>query len=226
MRILVVEDERRMAAYIGRALSQAGFVADLAYDGGEALERVREHAYDAIVLDVMLPVVDGLGVCRRLRAERRTMPVLMLSARDLVEDRVKGLDVGADDYLVKPFAIAELLARIHALLRRHEDSRAPIVEVGDLRLDLARRRVSRAGREVALTAREFTLLEYLMRQPGVVHTRATIAEHVWEFPFEQASNAVDVCVKRLRDKLNEPGRPCPIQSVRGFGYALATPADA
>lgn len=225
MRILVVEDERRLAAYVGRALSQAGFATDLAYDGQDALERLTEHPYDAIVLDVMLPRLDGLTLCRRLRTERCSTPILILSARDLVDDRVSGLEAGADDYLVKPFAVAELLARIHALLRRGESSHAPMLEVGDLRLDVARRRVSRGERDVPLTTREFLLLEYLMRRPGVVHTRAPIAEHVWEFPFEQASNAVDVCVKRLRDKLNEPGRPCPIQSVRGFGYALATPAD-
>lgn len=225
MRILVVEDERRMAAHVGRALSQAGFVVDLAHDGADALRCVGEHDYDAVVLDLMLPKVDGLTVCRRLRADHRHVPVLILSARDLVDDRVRGLEAGADDYLVKPFAVAELLARMQALLRRRGADRSPVVEIGDLRLDLARRRVCRAGREVPLTAREFTLLEFLMRRPGVVHTRAMIAEHVWEFPFEQASNAVDVCVKRLRDKLNEPGRPCPIQSVRGVGYALASTSD-
>lgn len=225
MRVLVVEDERRMAAYVGQALAQNGFVVDLAHDGAQALDCLRDHDYDAVVLDLMLPQVDGLTICRRIRTDRRHVPELILSARDLVEDRVTGLDAGADDYLVKPFAIAELLARVHALLRRRDAARSPILEAGDLRLDPVRRRVQRVGRDIPLTAREFTPLEFLMRRPGVVHTRAMIAEHVWDFPFDQASNAVDVCVKRVRDKLHEPDRPCPIRSVRGVGYALAASSD-
>jgi two-component system, OmpR family, response regulator len=225
MRILVVEDERRVAHNIGQALAEESFAVDLAHDGPRALEYLESREYDAVVLDLMLPGVDGLTVCRRLRQLRRRTPVLILSARDMVEDRVRGLDAGADDYLVKPFAIEELLARIRALLRRHADGPSPL-RVGDLELDAPTRTVRNGSRRAALTPREYALLEYLMRRPGVVHTRSMIAEHVWDFPFEHASNVVDVYVKHLRDKIDEQGRPSVIQAVRGVGYVLSDPAAA
>jgi DNA-binding response OmpR family regulator len=224
--VLVVEDEHRMASYICQALIEESFAVDLAHDGLRAIELMADHQHDAIVLDLMLPGLDGLTVCRRVRESRATTPILILSARDMVEDRVRGLDAGADDYLVKPFAIEELLARLRALLRRQSRHPHPVFTVGSLRLDPATRAVSCGDRQVALTAREYALLEYLMRRPGVVHTRSMIAEHVWEFPFDRASNVVDVYVKHLRDKIDEANAPTFIQAVRGVGYVLSDPAAA
>jgi two-component system OmpR family response regulator len=228
MRVLVVEDEHRVASYICQALVEESFAVDLARDGPSALRLTAEHQYDAIVLDLMLPGIDGLTVCRRLRETRVTTPVLILSARDMIEDRVRGLDAGADDYLVKPFAVEELTARLRALLRRQNGQSAPVLSVGDLHLDPATRTVRRADQLIALTAREYALLEYLMRRPGVVHTRTMIAEHVWDFPFDHASNVVDVYVKHLRDKIDAAGHRSFIQAVRGVGYVLDNPnaADA
>ncbi len=224
MRVLVVEDEHRVANHIAQALVEESFAVDVARDGGRALELVAEHEYDAIVLDLMLPGVDGITVCRRVRDRKALTPILILSARDMVEDRVRGLDAGADDYLVKPFAMEELLARLRALLRRQSRSAQPMITVGNLQLDPATRAVRLGDRQVVLTAREYALLDYLMRRPGIVHTRTMIAEHVWEFPFEHASNVVDVYVKHLRDKIDEKGGPSFIQAVRGVGYVLSDPA--
>jgi two-component system OmpR family response regulator len=228
LRVLVVEDEHRVASYIGQALVEESFAVDLARDGPSALRLTAEHQYDVIVLDLMLPGLDGLTVCRRLREMRVTTPVLILSARDMIEDRVRGLDAGADDYLVKPFAIEELTARLRALLRRQTGQSAPELSVGDLHLDPATRTVRRADQLISLTAREYALLEYLMRRPGVVHTRTMIAEHVWDFPFDHASNVVDVYVKHLRDKIDAADHRSFIQAVRGVGYVLENPdaADA
>lgn len=224
MRILVVEDEHRVAHYIGQALAEEACAVDLAHDGARALELALTNEYDAIVLDLMLPGIDGLTICRRLRQAGRETPVLILSARDLVGDRVQGLDAGADDYLVKPFAIEELLARLRALLRRQSRAAAStVLRVGDLELDPATRTVRRGGRPIALTPKEFALLEYLMRRAGRVLTRTMIAEHVWGFPFDHSSNVVDVYIKHLRDKLDEDGRPSVIQTVRGVGYVLQSP---
>ncbi len=226
MRVMVVEDERRMALHIARALTEDCFAVDVVHDGQHALESAMALEYDVIVLDLMLPRLDGVAVCRELRRAGRRMPVLMLSARDMIDDRVGGLDAGADDYLVKPFAMQELLARVRALLRRQGRDAAPILKVGDLELDPAARRVRRGAREIALTQKEFQLLEYLMRRPSVVHTRTMIAEHVWNFSVDQASNVVDVYIKHLRDKIDDhllPGAPSFIQSVRGVGYALHDP---
>ncbi|OFW07929.1 MAG: DNA-binding response regulator [Acidobacteria bacterium RIFCSPLOWO2_02_FULL_67_36] len=225
MRVLIVEDERRMAAHIARALTQDSFAVDLAHDGETGLELARLHAYDAIVLDIMLPRLDGLSVCRRLRESGRTTPVLVLSARDMVQDRVQGLDAGADDYMVKPFAMEELAARLRALLRRGSDKHSAVLQVGDLTLDPAARQVRYSGRAVTLTPREYALLECFMRRPGVVLTRSMIAEHVWEFGLDQASNVVDVYVKHLRDKLAGDGSAF-IQSVRGVGYVFRHPDGA
>jgi DNA-binding response OmpR family regulator len=226
MRVLVVEDEHRVAAYIGQALVEESFVVDLAHDGPGALVLTAEHPYDAIVLDLMLPGLDGLTVCRRVRETRASTPILILSARDMVEDRIRGLDAGADDYLVKPFAIQELLARLRALLRRQSHIGQPILTVGSLQLDPATRAARVGDRHIVLTTREYVLLEYLMRRPGIVHTRTMIAEHVWEFPFDHASNVVDVYVKHLRDKIDDAGRPSFIQAIRGVGYVLSDPAPA
>jgi DNA-binding response OmpR family regulator len=171
----------------------------------------------------MLPGLDGIAVCRRVRQANADTPILILSARDMVEDRVQGLDAGADDYLVKPFAIEELLARLRALLRRQSRHPHPVFTVGNLQLDPATREVGCGRRQIVLTAREYALLEYLMRRPGLVHTRTMIAEHVWDFPFDHASNVVDVYIKHLRDKIDTKGRPSFIQAVRGVGYVLSDP---
>jgi len=226
MRVMVVEDERRMALHIARALGEDSFAVDVAHDGEQALNLALASDYDAIVLDLMLPRLDGLSVCRHLRQVGKQVPVLMLSARDMVEDRVGGLDAGADDYLVKPFAMQELLARVRALVRRQAREVLPVLKVGDLEVDRATRRVRRGTRDINLTQKEYQLLEYLMRRPSVVHTRTMIAEHVWNFALDQASNVVDVYVKHLRDKIDDrqqPDAPSFIQSVRGVGYVLRDP---
>jgi DNA-binding response OmpR family regulator len=181
------------------------------------------YQYDAIVLDLMLPGMDGLSLCRRLREANHATPVLILSARDLVDDRVVGLNAGADDYLVKPFATQELVARVRALLRRQQSNSPPVLRVGAIELNPTSRVVRRAGQQVTLTQKEYALLEYLMRRPGVILTRTMIAEHVWDFTFDLASNVVDVYVKHLRDKIDEPGRPSFIQTVRGVGYTFRDP---
>src|SRR5438270_718320 len=220
MRILLVEDEIKMARAVRRGLEQEGYGVDVVADGDEALFRATEQDYDAIVLDVMLPGRDGFEVCRTLREGGRWAPVLMLTARDAVEDRIRGLDAGADDYLVKPFAFGELLARLRALIRRGPQERPAVLEVGDVTLDPAAHRVTRAGQSVELSAREFALLEYLMRNPGDVLTRRQILEHVWDYNYDGLSNVVDVYVGYLRKKLERPfGRPL-IRTIRGVGYAM------
>jgi len=226
VRVLIVEDEARLANYVGRALTEEGLAVDIAQTGPRGLELALTYDYDVIVLDLMLPQLDGLAICRSLRQAGRQTPVLMLSARDMIEDRVRGLDAGADDYLVKPFAIAELSARIRALQRRRQAGASPILVVGELRLDPATRAVDRAGRAISLTAREYALLEYFMRRAGSVLTRTTIAEHVWDFGFDHASNVVDVYVKHLRDKIDAPDGSSMIQSVRGVGYVFRDPRQA
>jgi two-component system, OmpR family, response regulator len=220
MRVLIVEDELRMASLIRRGLVNEGLAADVAGTGLDALAIASAHDYDAVLLDVMLPDIDGFEVCRRLRAAGVWSPVLMLTARDSVEDRVAGLDSGADDYLVKPFAFAELLARLRALARRGETGRPAVVAVGDLRLDPATREVTRAGQPVALSAKEFALLETFMRRPGEVLSRFHLLEHAWDFAYENRSNVVDVYVRRLRRKIDEPFGRDSLQTVRGAGYRL------
>jgi DNA-binding response OmpR family regulator len=220
MRVLVVEDELKMARAIRRGLEQEAFAVDVALNGEDALHQATEHEYDAVVLDVMLPELDGFDVCAALRSRGRWVPVLMVTARDALEDRIKGLDVGADDYLVKPFAFGELLARLRALIRRGGSDRPAVLEVGDLTLDPAAHRVERAGHVVDLSAREFALLEYLMRHPGQVVSRTRILEHVWDTNYDGLSNVVDVYVGYLRKKLERPfGRPL-IRTVRSVGYML------
>jgi two-component system, OmpR family, response regulator len=220
VRVLVVEDEVKMARAIRRGLEQEGYAVDTAADGTEGWFQASENPYDAIVLDVMLPGLDGFEVCRRLRAAGRWAPVLMLTARDAVPDRIDGLDAGADDYLVKPFAFGELLARLRALLRRGAGERPVVLSCGDVVLDPARHTVTRAGQPVELSAREFALLEFLMRHPGEVVSRTAILEHVWDYDYDGMSNVIDVYVGYLRRKLEQPfGRPL-IRTVRGVGYAL------
>jgi two-component system, OmpR family, response regulator len=220
MRVLIVEDELRMASLIRRGLVNEGLAADVAGAGSEGIWMAQAHDYDALVLDVMLPDVDGFEVCRRLRAAGVWSPVLMLTARDSVEDRVEGLDSGADDYLVKPFAFAELLARLRALTRRGDAERPATLEVGDLRLDPATREVRRGATPVSLSAKEFALLETFMRRPGEVLSRLHLLEHAWDFAYENRSNVVDVYMRRLRRKIDEPFGCRTLETVRGAGYRL------
>jgi two-component system, OmpR family, response regulator len=220
MRVLVVEDDVKMASLIRRGLRADGMAADVAVKGGDALWMAGATEYDAIVLDVMLPGVDGFEVCRRLRAEGVWSPVLMLTARDAIEDRVQGLDTGADDYLTKPFSFAELSARLRALARRGPLERPPVLEAGDLRLDPATRRVSRGGVDIALSAREYALLETFMRRPGQVLDRFQLLEHAWDDEYENRSNVIDVYVRYLREKVDRPFGRESIETVRGAGYRL------
>jgi two-component system OmpR family response regulator len=220
MRVLIVEDELRMAGLLRRGLVTEGLSADVVGSGEDALWMAQAHDYDAIVLDVMLPGINGFETCRRLRAVGVWAPVLMLTARNSVDDRVAGLDTGADDYLVKPFAFAELLARLRALVRRGDAERPTVLEVSDLRLDPSTRDVRRGGSEVSLSAKEFALLETFMRRPGEVLSRFHLLEHAWDFTYENRSNVVDVYIRRLRRKIDEPFGRSTLQTVRGGGYRL------
>jgi two-component system, OmpR family, response regulator len=220
MRVLVVEDETRMAALLKRGLEEEGYAVDVAPDGPEGLWLATEHDYGAILLDAMLPGLDGFEVCTRLRSQGKWAPVVMLTARDSIDDRVRGLDAGADDYVTKPFAFAELLARMRALLRRGNPERPSVLAVGDLHLDPAAHRVTRAGKEIELTAKEFALLELLMRHHGQVLSRDRILEHVWDFAYVAGSNVVDQYVGYLRRKLDRPFGRYDIETVRGAGYRL------
>lgn len=221
MRILVVEDDVKMARLLRRGLLKEGHAVDVASHGGDAVWMARATEFDAIVLDVMLPGMDGFAVCARLRAGGIWTPVLMLTARDAVEDRVAGLDVGADDYLVKPFSFAELLARIRAVARRGTAERPTVLTVGDLRLDPAACRVWRGQREIALSAKEFALLEAFMRRPGETLSRLHLLERAWDMAYENRSNVIDVYVGYLRDKIDRPFGRRSLETVRGLGYRLA-----
>ncbi|MHB0978934.1 MAG: response regulator transcription factor [Thermoleophilia bacterium] len=220
MRILVVEDELKMAALIRRGLEEDGKAADVASRGEEALAMAGATEYDAIILDVMLPGMDGFEVCRRLRADGVWAPVLMLTARDSVEDRITGLDTGADDYLTKPFSFAELLARLRALVRRGPLEKPAILEVGTLRLDPATHQTWRGDTEISLSAKEFSLLETLMRQPGRVFSRFDLLEHAWDYAYENRSNIIEVYIRYLREKVDRPFGAKSIETVRGAGYRL------
>jgi two-component system OmpR family response regulator len=220
MRILVVEDEAKMAGLLRRGLAEEGHAVDVAPTGDEALWMAEAVEYDAIVLDLMLPGVNGIEVCRRWRANDVRAPVLMLTARDAVEDRISGLDAGADDYLPKPFVFAELLARLRALVRRGATQRAPVLEVGDLRLDPATRQVWRGDTEIHLSGKEYALLEAFMRRPGEVLSRFQLLEHAWDDAYENRSNVVDVYVRYLRDRIDRPFGRSSLQTVRGIGYRL------
>jgi two-component system, OmpR family, response regulator len=220
VRVLIVEDELRMASLLRRGFISEGLAADVAASGEDALWMAGATDYDAIVLDVMLPGMSGFEICRRLRNSGVRVPVLMLTARDSVEDRVAGLDTGADDYLVKPFAFAELLARLRALARRGEPVRPAVLEVEDLRLDPATRGVWRGNTEIQLSAKEFALLETFMRRPNQVLSRLHLLEHAWDFAYENRSNVVDVYVGHLRRKIDEPFGRNSIETIRGAGYRL------
>jgi two-component system OmpR family response regulator len=220
VRVLVVEDEKKLAGLLARGLREEGYAADLADRGEEALWMAKAVPYDAIVLDVMLPGMDGFAVCRRLRQDGVWSPVLMLTARDAVDDRVAGLDAGADDYLTKPFSFEELLARLRSLTRRAPVERPPVLSVGELRLDPAAHRAWRGEDELELSAKEFALLELFMRRPGAVLSRGQLLEGAWDIAFESRSNVVDVYVRYLREKIDRPFGCDSIETVRGVGYRL------
>jgi two-component system OmpR family response regulator len=220
VRVLVVEDDPRLGSLLHRGLGEDGYAVDLAMTGADALWRVAEYAYDAVVLDVGLPDLDGFTVCRRIRASGGWVPVLMLTALDSVPNRVRGLDVGADDYVVKPFSFDELVARLRALLRRGARPRPTNLVVGDLELDPAARTVARSGRPIRLTAKEFALLEYLMRNRGQVLTRTRLIEHVWDSAYDGDPHVVNVYVAYLRDKIDRPFGTASLETVRGVGYRL------
>ncbi len=220
MRVLVVEDQPKMSRLLQRGLRDEGFATDVCVNGEDAIWMAGSTPFDAIVLDVMLPGIDGFETCRRLRADGVWAPVLMLTARDSVEDRVAGLDGGADDYLVKPFSFSELSARIRALIRRGAVERPTTIEVGDLQLDPAERSVSRGGVPIELSAKEFALLETFMRRPGTVLSRLELLEHAWDYEYENRSNVVDVYVRYLREKVDRPFGCESIETVRGAGYRI------
>jgi DNA-binding response OmpR family regulator len=220
MRILLVEDNRRLNNSLRMSLVEDGYAVDPAFDGLEGEELARSAEYDAIILDVMLPNKDGFTVCKELRSSRINTPILMLTARDAIEDRVTGLDSGADDYLVKPFSLSELRARLRALMRRESGDKSSVLAVADLDLDPATHRVTRASQEIQLTTKEYALLEYFMRNPDRLITREMAESHIWSYDFEGTSNVVDVYVRRLRRKIDDPFETKLFETIRGAGYRL------
>ena len=220
MRILVADDDRRLTSIVKRGLMEEAYAVDVAYDGEESEYLAEVNPYDLIILDIMMPKKDGIEVCQELRAKKVNTPILMLTAKDAVEDRVKGLDAGADDYLVKPFAFSELLARIRALLRRDGVTKSPELKVGELVLNTLTREVWRGQKAIELTTKEYVILEYLMRHPNVVVTRRMLEEHAWDYDFDSLSNLIDVYIRRLRRKIDVEGEPSMIQTMRGAGYRL------
>jgi DNA-binding response OmpR family regulator len=222
MRVLLVEDERHISTYIKRGLEEEGYAVDAVYTGQEALDWAETATYDLIILDILLPELDGISTCHELRQRGDRTPVLMLTALDTVDDRVAGLDSGADDYLVKPFAIKEMLARLRAITRRStEQPKSPILQVADLSLDTRARQVRRGGKRIELAAKEYAILECLMREPGRVLTRTMIAEHVWNYDTFNQSNVVDVYVRNLRRRIDEPFEKKLIHTLRGTGYSIS-----
>jgi two-component system copper resistance phosphate regulon response regulator CusR len=226
MRILLVEDDPGVRRFVVKGLREQAYAVDIAATGEEALYQVHINEYDLIILDVMIPEPGGFEVCRRLRKSGRTMPILMLTARDAVEDRVSGLDSGADDYLTKPFQFRELLARLRALLRRSTELHPPLLSVGDLSLDTAAQNATLGGQAISLTHKEYALLEYLVRNAGRVVSRADIAEHVWDESFDPFSNLIEVYINRLRRKIDPDGSAGLLQTRRGAGYILKSGEDA
>jgi DNA-binding response OmpR family regulator len=226
MRVLVVEDERNISAYVRRALEEEGYAVDAAYSGLEGLDWAATVEFDLILLDLLLPGMDGMAVCRELRSRGSRVPILMLTARDAVDDRVRGLDAGADDYLPKPFALKELLARVRALTRRAADApKSPVLQAADLTLDPLTRQVQRGGKAIELTAKEYAVLECLLREAGRVLTRTQIAEHVWNYDVHNQSNIVDVYIRNLRRKIDDAFDEKLIHTVRGAGYRLSAKAE-
>jgi two-component system OmpR family response regulator len=224
MRLLIIEDERKTAALLGSTLRQEGFEVVYAHDGAAGLKVALEQSFDALLVDIMLPKLDGLSLVKQLRAQGDTTPVIMLSARGEVEQRVEGLDAGADDYLPKPFAMSELMARLRSLLRRNNQQKPTVLAVADLTFDQSLREVRRGGRRIELSARESLLLECLLRAEGGVVSRRDIITAVWEYDFDPGTNLVDVYIRRLRDKIDRDFTPALIQTVRGLGYALRLPS--
>jgi heavy metal response regulator len=223
MRLLVVEDEQKVASFIQQGLTEEGYAVDVASDGEAGLEMALDRLHDLMILDISLPKQDGISVLQALRQAQVTIPVLLLTVRANIEDKVLGLDAGADDYLTKPFAFQELLARVRALLRRRADAEPPVLQVADLTLDPARRLVERNGEKIELTPREFSLLDYFMRNPGRVLTRTMIGEHVWDYSFDTSTNIIDVYVNYLRKKIDTDREAKLLQTIRGVGYVLKVP---
>ncbi|MEN6549217.1 MAG: response regulator transcription factor [Armatimonadia bacterium] len=223
MRILVAEDERKIAGFVRKALVEQGYTVDLATDGDRAYELATSQSFDLIVLDIMLPGRDGLSILRRLREQHNTVPMILLTARSALDERLEGLNLGADDYLTKPFFMEELVARVQALLRRVSGEKLSLLQAGELVVNLITREVKVGERVVELTAREFSLLEYLMRSPGRVYTRTQILEHVWSYDFDTNTNLIDVYIQRLRKKLDPSGRQQLIETIRGVGYRFRRP---
>lgn len=221
MKILVVEDEERVAQFIQKGLREEGHAVDVAYDGEQGAYLGEVNEYDLILLDLMLPKKDGISVCRELRERGVGAPIMMLTARDTVEDKVQGLDAGADDYLPKPFSFDELLARVRALLRRHSEAKTPVLKIADLELDPISRRATRSGTPIRLTTKEYALLEYMMRNPRRVLSRTLVGEHVWDMNFDPESNVIDVYVSHLRSKIDKNYTPKLIHTIRGQGYLLS-----
>lgn len=224
MRILIAEDEKKISAFIRKALREASFVVDEVHDGISALEIATSTPYDAIILDVMMPGRDGLSVLKLLRAQRVETPVLVLTARGETSERIEGLELGADDYMAKPFAMRELLARVSAITRRSAKSKLALLKIGDLTMNVLTRDVRRGGKSIHLALREYSLLEFLMRAPGVVHSRTSLCEHVWEHHFDAGTNVVDVYIQRLRRKLDDEEEVKLLHTVRGVGYRLGDAA--
>jgi heavy metal response regulator len=220
MRLLVVEDEQKVASFIKKGLEEEGYAVDVGADGEEGLAMGLARVHDLIILDIRLPKMDGLRVLQALRQDNVTAPVLLLTVRATIEDKVLGLDAGADDYLTKPFAFQELVARVRALLRRRSEAEPTVLQVDDLRLDPARRTVTRGGEKIDLTPREFALLDYFMRNPGRVLTRTMIAEHVWDYSFDTSTNVIDVYINYLRKKIDTGREPKLLHTMRGVGYVL------
>ncbi len=225
MKLLLVEDDRKIASFVQKGLSEQGLVVDMCHDGDEGYMLATTEAYDVIVLDIMLPGRDGISILRNLRERKNSVPVILLTARSALNERLEGLNLGADDYLCKPFFVEELLARIHAVARRASGNALNLMQCGDLVVDLIKRQVRVADTAVELTPREFNLLELLMRSPGRVYTRTQILEHVWGYDFDPQTNVVDVYVRRLRNKLGAPSGASRIETVRGVGYRLKAPPE-
>jgi len=222
MKILVVEDEKHIAEFVRKGLEEEAFTVDVCGNGNDAYRMVTTQHYDAVVLDIMLPGRDGLSVLRQLRDERNTVPVIVLTARNALNERLEGLNLGADDYVSKPFYVEELVARLHAVVRRSTGQELSIVQAGEVVVNLITHEVHSGDEQVELTPREFNLLTYLMRSPGRVYTRTQILEHVWEYYFDPGTNLVDVYIQRLRKKLTAPGQDSIIETVRGVGYRVRT----